>query len=85
MSLVYVASKNSTENKACLNHRFKSPHRAPIGPTWEPQRDGPFELGHARELWVGEIFNLFFFKALTRELQCPAVLHDRANDLIRGT
>ena len=39
----------------------------------------------ARELWVGEILNLFFFKALTRELQCPAVLRDRANDLIRGT
>ena len=32
-----------------------------------------------------EILNLFFFKALTRELQCPAVLRDRANDLIRGT
>ncbi len=26
----------------------------------------------ARELWMGEILNLFFFKALTRELQCPA-------------
>ena len=34
-----------------------------------------------RELW-GKIPNLFFFKALTRELQCPAVLRDRANDVI---
>ena len=29
--------------------------------------------------------DLFFFKALTRELQCPAVLRDRANDVIRGS
>ena len=29
--------------------------------------------------------NLFFFKALTLELQCPAVLRDRANDLVRGS
>ena len=33
----------------------------------------------------GEIPDLFFFKALTRELQCPAVLRDRANDVIRGS
>ena len=24
-----------------------NPHRAPIGPTWEPQRDDPCELGRA--------------------------------------
>ena len=54
------------------------------------QLDGPCETGAAlaelvvRELW-GKIPNLFFFKSLTRELQCPAVLRDRANDVIRGT
>ena len=39
----------------------------------------------ARELCMGEIPDLFFFKALTREFQCPAVLRDRANDVIRGS
>ena len=34
---------------------------------------------------MGDIPNLFFFKALARELQCPAVLRDRANDVIRGS
>ncbi len=34
---------------------------------------------------MGEIHDLFFFKALARELQCPAVLRDRANDVIRGS
>ena len=63
--------------------------RAPIGPTWESQRDGSCELGRAGQTRgpqiVGEIPDLFFFKALTRELQCPAVLRDRANDVIRGS
>ena len=39
----------------------------------------------ARESCMGEIPDLFFFKALTREFQCPAVLCDRANDVIRGS
>ena len=39
----------------------------------------------ARESCMGEIPDLFFFKALTREFQCPAVLRDRANDVIRGS
>ena len=28
---------------------------------------------------------LFFFKALARKLQCPAVLRDRAHNVIRGS
>ena len=39
----------------------------------------------ASESCMGEIPDLFFFKALTREFQCPAVLRDRANDVIRGS
>ena len=32
-----------------------------------------------------EILDLFFFEAVARELQCPAILRDCANDVIRGS